>query len=61
MSQPVLGRVLDAYPKTAAGAYSMEGYKAMLVVLLGSAVVAFLCPLFMKETFPLIRGKRSAL
>jgi sugar phosphate permease len=60
VSQPVLGRVLDAYPKTATGGYSLEGYKAMLLVLLGAAVVALVCTFFMKETFPLYLGRKTA-
>jgi len=60
VSQPILGRVLDAYPKTATGEYSLEGYQAMLLVLLGAAVVAFICTFFMKETFPLSLGRKTA-
>ncbi len=60
VSQPVLGRLLDAYPKTATGAYSLEGYKAMLLVMLGAAVVGLACTFFMKETFPLFPGKETA-
>ncbi len=60
VSQPVLGRVLDAYPKTAMGAYSLEGYKAMLLVLLGAAVAALVCTFFMKETFPRFPERKTA-
>lgn len=59
VSQPVLGRLLDAYPKTATGAYSLEGYKAMLLVMLGAAVAGLVCTFFMKETFPLHWGKET--
>jgi len=48
---PLLGRVLDAYPKTATNGYALEGYSAILLVLLISAMAAFICTLFMKETF----------
>lgn len=48
---PLLGRVLDAYPKTATNGYALEGYSAILLVLLFSAMAAFICTLFMKETF----------
>ncbi len=48
---PLLGKVLDAYPKTEAGSYSAEGYSTLLLVLLFAAVVAFASTLFMKETF----------
>lgn len=57
--QPVLGWVLDAYPKTASGSYSLEGYKAILMVLLGASVVALICTFFMKETFPLPVEKKA--
>lgn len=47
---PALGKILDFWPKTAAGAYDLKAYKAMLLVLAGSAVVALVCTFFMKET-----------
>jgi sugar phosphate permease len=47
---PVLGKILDAWPKTAAGAYDLKAYKIMLLVLAGSAILALACSLFMKET-----------
>ncbi|MBI5251757.1 MAG: MFS transporter [Desulfomonile tiedjei] len=50
--QPALGRVLDAYSGTATGAYSLEAYKAMLLVLLAASIVTAASTLFMKETFP---------
>jgi sugar phosphate permease len=49
---PLLGRVLDVYPKTAAGGYAIEGYRAILLILLGASVVAMLCTFVMKETYP---------
>jgi len=48
---PLLGRILDTYPKTTAGGYAPEGYSAMLFVLFLSALAAFIATLFMKETF----------
>ena len=48
---PFLGNVLDAYPRDASGAYALEGYTTMLLVLLISAVIALGCTLMMKETF----------
>ena len=48
---PVLGRVLDAYPKTAQGGYSLAGYKMLLLILLVSSVICLLCTLLMKETY----------
>jgi sugar phosphate permease len=50
--QPVLGRILEAYPKTAPGVYSLSGYRAMLAVLLIGSLIAFLATFFIKETFP---------
>ena len=49
---PLLGKVLDAYPKAENGAYSTAGYETLLLVLVLSALAAFVCTLFMKETFP---------
>lgn len=50
--QPILGRILDAYPKVASGAYSLAGYRAMLLVLLGASVIVVASTFWMKETFP---------
>ena len=49
---PMLGKVLDAYPRHASGAYALEGYTTMLLVLLISAVIGLGCTLMIKETFP---------
>lgn len=48
---PLLGRVLDAYPKTAAGGYSLEAYSMLIFILLGSAVLSLICTFLTKETF----------
>ena len=48
---PLLGRVLDAYPKTSTGDYSLAGYKMLLLVLLASSAISLICTLLMKETF----------
>jgi sugar phosphate permease len=48
---PMLGKILDAYPRDPSGAYALEGYTTMLLVLLISAVVALGCALTMKETY----------
>jgi len=48
---PLLGNVLDAYPKTENGFYSPEGYATLLLILLAASAAAFFCTLFMKETF----------
>ncbi len=48
---PLLGMILDFYPKTEQGAYSVEAYSNVLLVLLGTSIVALACTFFMKETF----------
>jgi sugar phosphate permease len=50
--QPIVGRLLEAYPKAATGAYSLDGYRAMLLLLLGMSIVVVASTFFMKETFP---------
>jgi sugar phosphate permease len=50
--QPVVGRLLEAYPKAATGAYSIDAYRAMLLLLLGMSIVVVASTFFMKETFP---------
>ena len=49
---PLLGRVLDAYPKTAEGGYSLEGYEKLLLILVAGAVISLICTFLMKETHP---------
>jgi sugar phosphate permease len=48
---PLLGWVLDAYPKSQSGGYSLEGYSTLLLILLGAALIALICTFLMKETF----------
>jgi sugar phosphate permease len=48
---PLLGRVLDAYPKSDAGGYSLEAYSMLIFILLGSAVVSLICTFLTKETY----------
>jgi sugar phosphate permease len=50
--QPLVGWILDGYPKSPAGAYSVEAYKTMFLLLLVASSIAFLCTFLMKETFP---------
>lgn len=50
--QPLLGWVLEAYPKVSPGVYSLSGYKAMLLILLAASIIALASTFFMKETFP---------
>jgi hypothetical protein len=49
---PVLGKVLDAYPKSAADGYPVSAYFALFLVLPGASLVALLSTFLMKETFP---------
>ncbi len=49
--QWLLGRVLDAYGKSAAGQYPLEAYRAVLLVLLVTSVAALACTFLMKETY----------
>ncbi len=48
---PVLGWVLDAYPKDAAGAYPVAGYHMILVLLLLASLISLACTFVMKETW----------
>jgi sugar phosphate permease len=48
---PLLGRVLDGHPKSDTGSYPLEGYAAVLLILLGASLIAMLCTLAIKETY----------
>ncbi|MEA3348708.1 MAG: MFS transporter, partial [Pseudomonadota bacterium] len=48
---PLLGKILDAYPKTVAGGYAPQAYSYLLYLLCGAAGLALLCSLIMKETY----------
>ena len=48
---PLLGKILDAYPKTAGGHYDPQAYTLLLYILCGAAGLALLCTLMMKETY----------
>lgn len=48
---PILGKVLDAYPKSTAG-YSVDAYSTIFLILLGTSLAALICTFLMKETFP---------
>lgn len=48
---PLLGWILDFYPKTETGAYSFWGYHMLLGILLGASVVSLICTFLMKETY----------
>lgn len=48
----ILGNILDGFGRTSDGAYPVEGYTMVFTFLTGSAVLQFICALFLKETFP---------
>jgi len=48
---PILGKVLDAYPKSTTG-YSVDAYSTNFLILLGASMAALVCTFVMKETFP---------
>ncbi|MBN2706885.1 MAG: MFS transporter [Deltaproteobacteria bacterium] len=48
---PLLGRILDHFPRTATGAYAPQAYSRLLLLLCGSALLAWACTFFMRETF----------
>ena len=47
---PIMGKILDNFPKSSAGAYTAEAYTCLLFVLTGAALMAFICTFFMYET-----------
>ncbi|MBW1863984.1 MAG: MFS transporter, partial [Deltaproteobacteria bacterium] len=48
---PFLGRVLDAYPKSDTGGYSLEAYSMLILILLGASILSLICTFLTKETF----------
>jgi sugar phosphate permease len=48
---PLLGWVLDAYPKSDTGGYSLEAYSMLIFILLGSSVLSLICTFLTKETY----------
>ena len=48
---PVLGVVLDAYPRSSEGGYALEGYAMLLLLLLMASIVSLVSTFFIKETF----------
>ena len=57
--QPGIGWILDGYPAAAAGEYSIEGYRVMLMVLLAASIMCLICTFIMKETFPGSRMRKG--
>ncbi len=49
--QPMLGKVLDAWPRAAGGGYAVEAYSMLIRVLLVTSLLALVCTFFMKETY----------
>ena len=48
---PLLGRILDSFPKTSADVYTIQGYRMVLIVLLVASIISLICTFFMKETY----------
>ena len=48
---PLLGRVLDSYPKLEGGLYSLQAYSTLMLLLFISSLLALGCSFFMKETY----------
>ena len=48
---PLLGWVLDAYPKSDTGGYSLEAYSMLIFILLVSSVLSLICTFLTKETY----------
>ncbi|MBW2643104.1 MAG: hypothetical protein JRC89_06970 [Deltaproteobacteria bacterium] len=48
---PLLGKVLDSYPKSHAGGYSLEAYSMLILILLGASILSLICTFLTKETF----------
>ena len=48
---PLLGKVLDSYPKTPEIEYSVQGYRMVLLILLIASFISLICTFFMKETY----------
>jgi sugar phosphate permease len=51
VTMPLLGRVLDSFGKSEAGAYPVAGYQRVLLILLLVAATALVGSLLMKETY----------
>jgi sugar phosphate permease len=49
---PILGKVLDAHAKTNSGIYTVSAFRSVILILLVSAIIAWVCSFLMKETFP---------
>ncbi|HOP48620.1 MAG TPA: MFS transporter [Desulfobacteraceae bacterium] len=49
---PILGRILDAYPKSPTGAFPQEAYSIIILILMGASLVSLICTFVMKETYP---------
>jgi len=51
LMQLLIGWILDAYPRSAAGIYPLDAYRSMFGVLLCGALVGLISSVFVKETF----------
>lgn len=50
--QPFIGWILDMFPRSVSGGYSVEAFKAALLVLMVASMIGLVATFFMKETFP---------
>lgn len=50
--QPFIGWILDMFPRNVSGGYSVEAFKAALLVLMVASMIGLVATFFMKETFP---------
>lgn len=56
--QPFIGWILDMFPRNVSGGYSLEAFKAALLVLMIASIIGLIATFFMKETFPKDFGAR---
>jgi sugar phosphate permease len=50
--QPLIGWVLDMYPRTASGGYPLAAFKSAFFMMLIASIVCVVTTFFMKDTFP---------
>ena len=48
---PLLGKVLDSYPKSSEIEYSIQGYRVVILILLVASSISLICTFLMKETY----------
>jgi MFS family permease len=50
--QPLIGWILDMYPRTTSGGYPLAAFKSAFFVMLIASIVCVVTTFFMKDTFP---------